>query len=128
MSSRFGASAILHLFLTFFLGKRSAEKESRRIKEKREAEQFSFSFYQMREDLKRQLEIRYTESRDVSTRLIGGNPTQYSPENWRDWVESIVDNPVMISYTFGSIADLIQDPTVQADMVQAIAARNSMQR
>jgi hypothetical protein len=109
-------------------GKRSAEKENRRTREKRDAEQFSFSFYQMREDLQRQLEIRYTESRDVSTRLIGGNPTQYSPENWRDWVESIVDNPVMITYTFGSIADLITDPTVQADMAQAIAARNSMQR
>ncbi len=108
-------------------GKRSVEKENLR-REKREAEQFSFSFYQMREDLKRQLEIRYTETSDVTTRLIGGNPTQYSPENWRDWVESIVDNPVMISYTLGSIADLIQDPTVQADMTQAIAARNSMQR
>jgi len=82
----------------------------------------------MREELKRQLEIRYTESRDINTRLIGGNPTQYSPENWRDWVDSIVDNPVMITYTLGSIADLIQDPVVQADMSQAIAARNSMPR
>jgi hypothetical protein len=82
----------------------------------------------MREDLQRQLEIRYTESRDVSTRLIGGNPTQYSPESWRDWVESIVANPVMISYTLGSIADLIQDPTMQADMAAAISARNNMPR
>lgn len=82
----------------------------------------------MREDLKRQLEIRYTESRDVSTRLIGGNPTQYSPDSWRDWVESIVANPIMISYTLGSVADLIQDPVMQADMAQAIAARNSIPR
>lgn len=108
-------------------GKRSSENQDRR-REKRDAEQFSFSFYQMREDLQRQLEIRYTESRDVSTRLIGGNPTQYSPESWRDWVESIVANPVMISYTLGSIADLIQDPTMQADMAAAISARNNMPR
>ncbi len=90
---------------------------------------FGFSFNQMREDLRRQLQIRYTENSSVNTRLLGGNPALYEPDQWRDWVATIVNNPTIVTYTLGSIADLIQDnPTLQQDMAQAIYDRNNTPR
>jgi hypothetical protein len=90
---------------------------------------FGFSFNQMREDLKRQLQIRYSENSSEVTRLLGGNPALYNPDQWRDWVQTIAGNPTIVTYTLNSMADLIQDnPTLQQDMVQAIYDRNNTPR
>jgi len=90
---------------------------------------FGFSFNQMKEDLKRQLQIRYSENSSEVTRLLGGNPALYEPDQWRDWVQTIAGNPTIVTYTLGSIADLIQDnPTMQQDMAQAIYDRNNTPR
>jgi hypothetical protein len=89
---------------------------------------FGFSFNKMREDLRRQLQIRYTSKSSVQTRLLGGNPTLFEPDQWRDWVQTIVKNPTIISYKLGSIADLIEDKTKKADMKQAILDRNNKPR
>lgn len=82
----------------------------------------------MREDLRRQLQIRYTSKSSVQTRLIGGNPTLFEPDQWRDWVQTIVKNPTIITYQLGSILDLITDKTKKADMKQAILDRNNTPR
>jgi hypothetical protein len=89
---------------------------------------FGFSFNKMREDLRRQLQIRYTSKSSVQTRLIGGNPTLFEPDQWRDWVQTIVKNPTIITYQLGSILDLITDKTKKADMKQAILDRNNTPR
>jgi len=90
---------------------------------------FGFSFNQMREDLKRQLQIRYSENSAETTRLLGGNPALYEPDQWRDWVGTIVGNPTIVTYTLGPISDLIQDnPTLQQDLAQAIYDRNNTPR
>lgn len=82
----------------------------------------------MREDLRRQLQIRATSKSSVQTRLIGGNPALYEPDQWRDWVQTIAKNPTIITYQLNSIADLIKDKTMRADMTKAIFDRNNTPR
>ena len=90
---------------------------------------FGFSFNQMREDLKRQLQIRYSENSSDNTRLLGGNPALYEPDQWRDWVQTVVRNPTIVTYTLASIAELVQDNAdLQNDLAQAIIDRNNTPR
>lgn len=117
--------------LNFFgcLGKRAKIAINNEAKRATEQISFGFSFNQMKEDLKRQLQIRYSENSSEVTRLLGGNPALYEPDQWRDWVQTIVGNPTIVTYTLASIADLIQDnPTMQQDMAQAIFDRNNTPR
>jgi uncharacterized membrane protein YgcG len=90
---------------------------------------FSFSFNQNRTELKRRLEIRYSEYSHNITRLQGGNPTMFEPEQWRDWVQTIPSNPVIITYTLESIAELIlNNAPLKASMEQAIYEHNNSPR
>jgi hypothetical protein len=90
---------------------------------------FSFSFNQNRTELKRRLEIRYTENSSNVTRLQGGNPTLFEPEQWRDWVQTVPANPVIITFTLESVAELIlNNPDLKNDMVRAIYDHNNTPR
>lgn len=131
---RFESTTSHPLLIILILGKRHAKINDDSVRNvKRDAGgggiSFGFSFNQMREDLKRQLQIRYSENSSEVTRLLGGNPALYNPDQWRDWVQTIAGNPTIVTYTLNSMADLIQDnPTLQQDMVQAIYDRNNTPR
>jgi hypothetical protein len=90
---------------------------------------FSFSFNQTRTELTRRLEIRYSENSSNITRLQGGNNALFEPDQWREWVQTIPGNPVIVGYTLESIAELIlNNPTMKADMIQAIYDHNNTPR
>jgi hypothetical protein len=88
----------------------------------------SFSFYQVREELKNRLEIDLLENVKNTIKLQGGKPTQYAPEMWRDWVLTVPANPTMIEYQLAPISDLIKDANLQAQMAAAIADKLSTPR
>lgn len=88
----------------------------------------SFSFYQVREELKNRLEIDLLENVKNTIKLQGGKPTQYAPEMWRDWVLTVPSNPTMVEYQLAPISELIRDPNLQAQMAAAIADKLSTPR
>ncbi len=88
----------------------------------------SFTFYQVREELKNRLEIDLLENVKNTIKLQGGKPTQYAPEMWRDWVLTVPANPTMIEYQLAPISDLVKDPNLQAQMASAIADKLSTPR
>jgi len=102
------------------------EKEKRYLLEEG---RFSFSFNQNRTELKRRLEIRYSEHSSNVTRLQGGDPALFEPDQWRDWVQTVPRNPVIMTFTLESIAELISNNDVlKNDLVQAIYDHNNTPR
>jgi len=80
---------------------------------------FGFSFYQAKLHYERKLDDQFKGSTDIKTYC---SPACPNPQDWRDWVPTIIQNPQAITKVLEPITKVIKDNNIKAVFNQAFEA------
>lgn len=72
-----------------------------------------FTFNQVREKYSKLVDDQFNSNSHVTTTLIGGDSLNINPENWRQWVPTIVQFPEVIKKQLLPLWMLFEDQNIQ---------------
>lgn len=70
---------------------------------------WGLSFSTVRESYKKMVDDNFRESTKETIELIGGHQNNMRPEQWRDWVPTIIEIPEVVGKKLRPIEELLQD-------------------